>query len=87
MEQMMRGKLVIVSDIGGLGEVVDRAGLKFPAGNVPALTSCLERVLNSPSLAGEIGLQARQRALALFSQGTMVERHVNVYEQVLRNEG
>ncbi len=87
MEQMMRGKLVIVSDIGGLGEVVDRAGLKFPAGNVPALTSCLERVLNSPSLAGEIGFQARQRALALFSQGTMIERHVNLYEQVVSSKG
>ncbi len=87
MEQMMRGRLVIVSDIGGLGEVVDHAGLKFPAGNVPALTSCLERVLNSPSLAGGIGLQARRRALALFSQGTMVERHVNLYEQVVSNEG
>lgn len=85
MEQMMRGRLVIVSDIGGLGEVVDRAGLKFPPGDVPALTLCLERVLNSPSLVGEIGIQARQRALALFSQSAMVAQHVNLYIRIAGN--
>src|SRR5207244_12278931 len=31
IEQMIRGRLVIVSDIGGLGEVVDGAGVKFAA--------------------------------------------------------
>src|SRR5207253_571717 len=33
IEQMMRGKLVIVSDIGGLGEIVSDGGLKFRPGD------------------------------------------------------
>src|SRR5205807_2598615 len=37
MEQMMRGRLVVATDIGGLGEVVDGAGLKFRPGDARGL--------------------------------------------------
>lgn len=80
IEHMMRGKLVIASDIGGLGEVVDGAGLKFPPNQAAALTMCLERALQSPSLVAEIGQRARERALKLFSQDMMVERHRKLCE-------
>ncbi|HXN21364.1 MAG TPA: glycosyltransferase family 4 protein [Candidatus Dormibacteraeota bacterium] len=83
IEQMMRARLVIVSDIGGLGEVVDGAGLKFPPGDVAGLTSCLQRVLDDPSLVGKVGNQARERALALFSQGIMINRHISLFEELL----
>ncbi len=32
-EQLMHGHLVIASDLGGLGEIVDDVGLKFPPGD------------------------------------------------------
>jgi glycogen(starch) synthase len=50
IEQMMRGKLVIASDIGGLGEVVDGCGLRFPAGSSEALAHCMRRVLDHPEI-------------------------------------
>ena len=42
IEQMMRGRLVIASDIGGLAEVVSNAGLLTPAGDAEALDSTHE---------------------------------------------
>src|SRR6202051_5059582 len=44
IEQMMRGRLVIVADIGGLAEVVGDAGLKFAPGNAVSLADCLRSI-------------------------------------------
>jgi glycosyltransferase involved in cell wall biosynthesis len=82
MEQMMRGRLVITSEIGGLGEVVGAAGLRFAAGDADALTACLKRALDDPELARKMGTQARSRALSLFRQERMVEDHLAAYRLV-----
>ncbi len=79
IEQMMRGRLVIASDIGGLGEVVDGAGLTFAAGDVGGLAACMRRVLDEPSLVREVGGRARARALELFAQRRMVSEHAALY--------
>jgi len=42
-ENFLRGRLVIASDIGGLGEIVDGLGLKFPAGDADAQAICSGR--------------------------------------------
>lgn len=82
MEQMMRGQVVIASDIGGLGEVVDGVGLKFSAGEVGELCSCMRQVLQSPEIVGEMGRRARRRALELFAQDGMVEQHLSAYRRL-----
>ncbi len=83
IEQMMRGRLVIASDIGGLGEVVGETGLKFAAGNAEQLASCMERVLQEPGIVNEIGIRARQRTLKLFGEARMVEEHLDLYREVI----
>ena len=84
IEQMMRGKLVIASDTGGLGEVLDEAGLRCPAGDADALADCMRAVLSDPSLIESLGRKARERALLLFRRPRMLEQHVGVYRQLLR---
>jgi glycosyltransferase involved in cell wall biosynthesis len=84
MEQMMRGRLVIAADIGGLGEVVDGAGLKFTAGNVEQLTACIQRVIEHPTLVSEVGARARRRCLELFRESQMIENHVTAYRQAVQ---
>lgn len=79
MEQMIRGRVVIASDIGGLSEVVGDAGLKFPAGDVEALAECLERVLDHPELPAALARRARERAEKMFKQERMVEEHLAAY--------
>jgi len=83
IEQMMRGALVIASDIGGLGETVDGAGLKFPPGDDRALAGCMRQALEDPALVREIGEKARRHALKTFTEERMVEEHVQVYQEIL----
>ena len=82
IEQMMRGRVVIVADIGGLSEVVGEAGLKFAPGESQALAACIRRVVDNPTLARSIGLMARERATRLFNLGSMINGHVSIYRDV-----
>jgi glycogen synthase len=79
IEQMMRGRLVIASDIGGLAEVVADAGLKCTPGSADALAECMRRVLLDPTLVDALGKKARDRALHLFARARMIEEHAHVY--------
>ncbi len=79
IEQMMRGKLVIVSDIGGLGEIVSEGGLKFRPGDAQGLAQVMCSVLEEPALIQTLGSKARDRALRLFKKQRMVEEHAKIY--------
>jgi glycogen(starch) synthase len=84
IEQMMRGKLVIVSDIGGLGESAGDAGLRFTPGNADELADCMRKVLRDPSLIESFGRKARERALRLFTRSRMTEEHARLYRGIFR---
>ena len=83
MEHMMRGRMVIAADIGGLGELVDGTSLKFPAGDIDALACCMKRVIDDPGLARALGQKARQRAEQLFVMERMVAEHFELYRSLL----
>ncbi len=87
IEQMMRGKLVIASDIGGLGEVVGDSGLRFPPGSTEALAQCMRSVLRHPEIIAERGGAARRRALDLFRVQRMVEEYLDLYSRLARTVG
>jgi glycosyltransferase involved in cell wall biosynthesis len=82
MEQMMRGRLVIASDIGGLGEVVADAGLKFPPADVGVLAASMRKVLERPEIVAELGATARARALQFFLVQRMIEDHRRLYVEL-----
>ena len=82
MEQMMRGRLVVCADIGGLTEIVGDAGLKFPAGNATALAACLRRVIENPRLVEEFGAKARNRAWEQFTRSRMIDEHAAIYRNI-----
>jgi glycosyltransferase involved in cell wall biosynthesis len=79
IEQMMRGRLVIAADIGGLAEVLGDTGLKFPPGNAVSLANCLRSVIENPVLIGAYGETARSRALQLFQRSEMLAGHARIY--------
>jgi glycosyltransferase involved in cell wall biosynthesis len=79
IEQMMRGRLVIAADIGGLTEVLGDTGLKFPPGNAVSLANCLRSVIENPALIGAYGETARSRALQLFQRSEMLAGHASIY--------
>ena len=83
LENMLRKKVLIVSDIGALTEVIGDAGLSFPAGDAQALAGCLRRVLHSRELSDELGVKAFRRASSLFTPERMVTDHLALYRMVL----
>jgi glycosyltransferase involved in cell wall biosynthesis len=83
MEQMMRGRPVVVTDNGGAAELVGDAGLSFPPRDTAALAQCMRRFTDEPELLATLGERARNKALDLFSQQCMVENHYNLFQVLL----
>ncbi len=79
LENMLRKKVLIVSEIGALTEVIGDAGLTFPAGDVQALAGCLRRVLQPDEFTEQIGARAASRASSLFTPEGMVNDHLILY--------
>jgi glycosyltransferase involved in cell wall biosynthesis len=88
MESAARGKAAIVSDLGGLPELVKHGetGLVFRAGDPAALTAALDELLADPARAAEMG----RRAAAFMKETFGPERHykalLDLYERVLSSE-
>jgi glycogen synthase len=85
MEQMMEGRLLIASDIGGLGLIADGGGLKFPAGDVEGLEARMRQVLEDPSAIPEMGKRCQRYARETFSLDRMVAEHVEIYRSVMQS--
>jgi glycosyltransferase involved in cell wall biosynthesis len=83
IEQMMRERLVIASDIGGLAEVVGSTGLLFPPGNAPALAECMEKVMQHSEVISAMGSKARERARVVFARTTMIADHAAAYRTLV----
>jgi len=83
IEHMMQGRLLLVSDIGGLGEMVDEVGLKFPVGEATALAACMRYVLENSISSADLVRKARARALDMFTQRRMVAEHLRLYRQLV----
>ncbi|MGI5125222.1 glycosyltransferase family 4 protein [Pseudonocardia sp. CA-107938] len=84
LEAMAHGLCVVVSDVGGIPEMVDdeTSGLLVPADDVEALTDALRRVLADPELAARLGAAARKRVLAEFDVDVVWRRFDALYEEV-----
>jgi glycogen synthase len=82
IEHMMRGRLVIASKIGGLGEVVGDAGITCRAGDPEDLARCMKDVLQNPANIAALGHHARERAKSLFLRERMIADHRRVYQEI-----
>jgi glycosyltransferase involved in cell wall biosynthesis len=81
-ENMQRGRLVIVSDIGALAEVVGDAGLKFMPGDVAGLARCMEDIVANPTFAEGLREKASHRAAQTFADDQMAKEHLRLYEEL-----
>ena len=82
-ENMIRGRLVIASDIGSLREVVGEAGLLFPPGDEIALMHCMRQVLEDTCRASVLRKKATERARLLFDESLMVRNHLALYRRLV----
>ncbi len=88
LESMACGLPVAASRVGGLPEIVnDAVGGLFSPRDPEALAATVLRLLSDPRLP-ERGITARQRVVSRWSNARLVERHLEVYAELIeRNHG
>jgi glycosyltransferase involved in cell wall biosynthesis len=85
MQALASGTPAVVTDAGGLPEVVDDGGtgLVVPAGDAAALAGAVVRLLNDGGLRATMCDAACRTARARFAPERMVEGTLAVYREVL----
>ena len=87
LEAMACGIPVAASEVGGLPEIVDDSvGGLFRAGDERDLARVVTHLLEDSALA-EKGARARKRVMEEWSNLRLAQRHVEIYEQLLRGRG
>ena len=84
IEAMALGKPVVVSDSGGLPEiVVDKVtGRICPTGNAAAFADAVVELLTDRRLAAQHGAAGRERVMSVFSADRMVQNMTRIYEEL-----
>lgn len=84
LEAMAAGTPVVVSDAGGLPEVVeaDVTGTVTWLNNSESLAWGVLRVLHNPPLANEMAIEARKRVESVFNWDLIAKETVEVYDRV-----
>lgn len=78
---------VLASRVGGLPEIVDdEVGALCPPGDPATLAGAMVRLLQDPDLR-EKGRRARERVVAQWSNDRLVDRHVEIYSDLLQRRG
>lgn len=83
IEAQLAGKAVIVSDTGGLPEMVEHGvtGIVVPVGNPQALYENLDILLDSDKLRKKLGSNAKIWGISYWSQERAVRNLLKIYEQ------
>ena len=85
IEAMASGKPVVATNIRGCREEVVHGvtGLLVPVRDSQALAEAMVQVLANPDSARRMGQEGRKRAEALFDEDQVLDRQVQVYQQLV----
>ncbi len=87
LEGMSCEKVVISSDVGGTKEVLEGNGFTIKPKDYEAFADKVIHVLQHPSEAAEIGIEARQRVLNGFRIDDMVRNYRETYHSLVGTNG
>jgi sugar transferase (PEP-CTERM/EpsH1 system associated) len=84
LEAMASGLPVIAARVGGNPELVlpEQTGLLYDPSDGDGLTGGLLRYLQEPALRESHGRAGRERALASFSLDSMIQRYLEIYDEL-----
>jgi glycosyltransferase involved in cell wall biosynthesis len=87
LEAAERGRAAIVSDAGGLPEIVadGETGAVVPPGDAEALATAIVALARDPARVRALGEAARRRALAQFSAAAAAERIDSLYRTLVQS--
>jgi glycogen(starch) synthase len=85
LEGMLADIPVVVSDTGGLGEIVNHGvdGMKAYAGNSNSLADCILELLFNPEKAVSIRRKALSKVHKQYNWDTIAQQTASVYRQIL----
>ncbi len=73
---------VIGSDSGEIPNVIGKAGLVFPEGNVAALSDRLTQLIDQPDYARDMGQRGYQRAIAHYTNHALAKELLSFYRDL-----
>ncbi len=82
VEGMAAGRAVVASDVPGLHEVVEDAGILFKRGDDVELSNIIKRLANDSKLRSEVARKCSERA-ETFSISKMVDAYSQLYSCLL----
>ena len=85
LEIMALGRPVVASAVGGIPEAVDNGatGILVPPRDPEAIADAIDRLLDSPALASQMGEAARVRAREKFSPDAISAQFASLYRRLL----
>jgi glycosyltransferase involved in cell wall biosynthesis len=85
MEAMAGGCCAVASNVGGNFELIahNKTGLLFGTGNVGALASALDLLLQNPTLRKRLASAALQRIHENFSVQASANRMATIYSELI----
>lgn len=90
LEAMAAGRPVITTAVPSAVREVNAAGvtgLEVPLRDVPALAQALETLSHDPERRRKMGEAGRKRVADRFTQATMAEKHIELYDRIRRTKG
>ena len=86
LEGMLSGATTVVSDAGGLNEIISHGidGLKSYAGNANSLADSILEALYNRDLCKQIAVNAREKVIREFNWETISKNTMNVYKETIK---
>lgn len=82
VEMMAGGLPVVASDVEGVKQIVEGAGVLFPHGDYKKLAEIVKKLLSNKNYYESVKQQCINRS-QVYDIKTMVERYINVYKEIL----
>ncbi len=84
LEYAASGRAIVVSDVGGLGELVrhEETGLLVPPQSPEDLACAINRLLENAALREKWGVAARNLAWGEFAEQTILGQYVDLYRRL-----
>jgi glycosyltransferase involved in cell wall biosynthesis len=85
IEALSFGIPLVVSDVGGLKEVVDEdVGFVVPPGEPEKLAHSIEKILLNKELAESMSIAGKKRFFQKFSKEAIAKRFIEIYEELVK---
>lgn len=85
LEAMTAGTAIITSDDTGCAEAVGDCALLVPPKNPGAIRAALEKLFADPALCVSLREAGRQRVETMFSNDSVTQRYVDLFESIARS--